>query len=61
MRRIVQRRIRHEGDGVSVAADVNAVVSTNTGTGARTTTGGRQRVQIVQRRGRNEDSRKSGE
>lgn len=57
VRKVVQRRIRHEGEGVNVAADVNAVVVTNTGTGgAKTSTSKRQRVRVVQRGGRTEVS-----
>lgn len=52
VRKIVQRRIRRQRDGVDVAADVNAVVATNTGGGGgRTTASSRQRVQVVQRKG----------
>lgn len=62
VRKVVQRRIRHEGDGVNVAADVNAVVSTNSGgRGAKTTTSRRQRLRVVQRGGRAEVSERTGE
>ena len=57
MKKVVQRRIRREGDGIQLAADVHAVVATNTGRpGAATTTAttasNRQQVRIVQRGGK---------
>jgi hypothetical protein len=38
MRRVIRKRVRHQQDGVSLAADIDAVISINTGTGATTTT-----------------------
>ncbi|MEA2685873.1 MAG: hypothetical protein QOE93_1068 [Actinomycetota bacterium] len=55
MRKIVNRRIRHEGKDGSVVADVQAVVSTNTGASAQVTAeSGGQKVRIVQHNGHTE-------
>jgi len=37
LRKIIQRRIRHEREGVSVVGDVNAVISANLNEGASRT------------------------
>jgi|GEM_PF-3641365 len=55
MGRTVNRRIRRQGRNGSVVADVQAVVSTNTGASAEVTaTSGSQKVRIVQRNGKTE-------
>jgi len=55
MRKIVQKRIRHSGDGVNVVADVNAVVATTVSkAGGATGASRRQSVRIVQKGGRTE-------
>jgi hypothetical protein len=54
-KKIINKRIRRAGKGWNVAADVNAVVSSNVnepGTKSRTST--RQRTRIVQRSGRDQ-------
>jgi hypothetical protein len=57
MRKIVNRRIRRQGKGGSVVADVNAVVTGNVGKAGRTTAEStRQRIRIVQRNGHTEVS-----
>lgn len=53
IRKIIQRRIRHQGKAVSALGDVNAVISANVSEGSshsRVSTRSRQR--IVQRSGR---------
>lgn len=51
IRKIINRRIRHEGDGVDVVGDVNAVISANVGErGGSSHVSSKQRV--VQRSGR---------
>ncbi|MEA2933287.1 MAG: hypothetical protein QOI56_2072 [Actinomycetota bacterium] len=55
MRKVVNRRIRRQGKGGTVAADVTAVVSANTGADARVTAASStSKVRIVQRKGRTE-------
>lgn len=58
MRKILNRRIRRQGKGGTLAADVSAVVAGNVGKPGRTTTAGskRQVLRIVQRKGRTEVS-----
>jgi hypothetical protein len=52
MRKVIKRRIRRQVGGVNVAADVDAVVSINTGQeGQVTRTKARSRRRIVQRSG----------
>lgn len=49
-KKVINRRIRRSGKGFNVAADINAVVSSNAGergTGSRVSS--RQRTRIVQR------------
>ncbi len=53
IRRIVNKHLRHEQDGVKVAADVNAVVSANVGEqNSVSHTSRRQRTRVVQRSGK---------
>jgi hypothetical protein len=55
VRKVVRKRVRRAGDGVNVVADVNAAISTTTGTnGNVAATTRRQSVSIVQRNGRTE-------
>jgi hypothetical protein len=56
MRKVVQKRVRHSGDGLNVVADVNAVVAATTGRkgGGTAATAKRQSVRVVQKNGRTE-------
>jgi len=55
MRRTISKRIRKQGDGVSVVGDVNAVVAANTGKrGEKQQLSRRQRIRVVQRGDRTE-------
>ncbi len=55
MRKIVNRRIRRQGQAGNVVADVTAVVAGNTGGTARVTAqSGGKKIEIVQRDGRTE-------
>jgi len=49
---IIRRRIRQEGDGVSVVADVNAAVAGSLGESGATKTSVSSRSTVVQRSGR---------
>jgi hypothetical protein len=52
VKKVFKRRIRHEKDGVNVAADIDAVVSLNAGESGQTSvTRSRSRSRIVQRSG----------
>jgi hypothetical protein len=58
LKKIIQRRVRHTGGGVTAAGDVNAVVSANIGEGlSRTHVSTRSRQRIVQRSGRTQVTR----
>ncbi len=52
MRKVIRRSVRRSGKGVNVAADVDAVVVSNVEPRERSGASRRQRVRIVQRRGR---------
>jgi hypothetical protein len=54
IRKIINRRFRHAGNGVQTAGDVNAVVSANVGEprGSVSHTSSRRRSRVVQRSGR---------
>ncbi len=53
IRRIIRRRVDHDEGGVSVAGDVQAVVSANVGdAGAASSTRASSRQRIVQKHGR---------
>jgi hypothetical protein len=54
IRKVINRRLRREGGGMNVAADVNAVVSANVGEpgGSVSRTSSRQRTRVVQRSGK---------
>jgi hypothetical protein len=53
IRKIIQRRIRHAGDGVNAIGDVNAVIAANVNKGgSRTHVSTRSRQRVVQRSGR---------
>jgi hypothetical protein len=59
IRKVFRRRVRHEGNGVNVAADINAVVSANVNEpGSRSSVRSRQR--IVQRSGRVPEHERGG-
>jgi hypothetical protein len=52
VRKVIKRRIRHEKDGVNVAADIDAVIAVNTGQPGQTSRNRvRSRRRIVQRSG----------
>ncbi len=53
MGKVVQKKLRHSGDGLNIAADVNAVVATNSGGGAAASSR-RQSVRIMQKNGHTE-------
>ena len=49
-KKVINKRIRRSGKGYNVAADINAVVSSNVGErGRRSKVSSRQRTRIVQR------------
>jgi hypothetical protein len=51
-RKIINRKLRHEGEGVQVAGDLNAVVAGNVGRkGSGSHVSSRQSTRIVQRSG----------
>ncbi|MGH2683131.1 MAG: hypothetical protein ACRDIX_07850 [Actinomycetota bacterium] len=55
VKKVIKRRIRHQKDGVNLAADIDAVVSVNTGESGKTSvTRSRSRSRIVQRSGGSE-------
>ena len=55
VRKVIRKRIRHEGRGTSVAADINAAVVVNANEpGSRSSVRSRQR--IVQRSGRRSEA-----
>ena len=53
MRKVVRKKIRHQGDGIDVVADVNGVVAGNIGQRDSSTVGvsSKSRTRIVQRSG----------
>jgi hypothetical protein len=52
VRKVFKRRIRRQEDGVNLAADIDAVVSVNTGESGKTSvTRSQSRSRIVQRSG----------
>ena len=63
-RRIFNKRIRHDGEGAQVAADLNAVVVGNVGKkGSSSGVSSRQQTRVVQRSGKTvvSDSRHDSE
>ena len=60
IRKIVQERIRHAGEGVNVAGDVNAVVSANVNEPGPSHTSVSSRQRVVQRSGRAKASKREG-
>jgi hypothetical protein len=55
VRKVVQKKIRRSGNGVNIAADVNAVVATSTGkSGGGAAVSRRQSVRVVQKNGHTE-------
>jgi hypothetical protein len=54
IRKVINKRLRREGDGMNVAADINAVVSANVGEpgGSVSQTSSRRRTRVVQRSGK---------
>jgi hypothetical protein len=52
LQKIIEKAIRHTGDGSTVAGDVNAVVSANVGeSGSENRVSSRRRTTVVQRSG----------
>jgi hypothetical protein len=49
MRKQIRKRIRREGDGVNVAADVDAAISITTGKGERNVVRSSSQSTVVQR------------
>jgi hypothetical protein len=54
LRKVIQKQIRRDADGVSVAGGLNAVVSANVNEPGTTETSVRTKTRIVQRNGRTE-------
>jgi hypothetical protein len=54
LRKVIQRTLRHEKDGVNVAGGINAVVNANVNEPGETRTSVRSKTRIVQRNGRTE-------
>jgi hypothetical protein len=54
LRKVIQRQIRRNADGVSVAGGLDAVVSANVNEPGTTETSVRSKTRIVQRNGRTE-------
>jgi hypothetical protein len=54
LRKVIQRQLRHNKDGVSVAADINAVVSATVNEPGVTKTTVSSKSRIVQRGGKTE-------
>jgi hypothetical protein len=54
LRKVIQKRLRRDGDGVSVAGGLDAVVSANVNEPGRSETNVRSHTRIVQRNGRTE-------
>ena len=54
LRKVIQRRIRAEADGVSAAGGIDAVVSANVNEPGSNQTSVRSKTRIVQRNGRTE-------
>jgi hypothetical protein len=53
IRRVINKHLRRESDGVQVAGEVNTVVSANVGErGSVSHTSNRQRTRVVQRSGK---------
>jgi hypothetical protein len=48
MRRVIKKRIRHQDRGLNVAADVNAVISVDEGSGETQKTVSKSHSRIVQ-------------
>jgi hypothetical protein len=62
VRKVIQRRLRHEGKGINVVGDVNAAVSANVNEPGPTHTHVSTRQRVVQRSGSKQaESRGSGE
>lgn len=60
LRKIINKAVRHQGDGTNAAGDVNAAVAANVGEqGSETAVSSRQSTRIVQRSGRTEISESS--
>jgi hypothetical protein len=56
VRKVVQKKVRRSGDGLNIAADVNAVVATSSSSsaGGGASVSRKQSVRIVQTNGRTE-------
>ena len=61
VRKLIQRRLRHENEGMNVSGDVNAAISANVNEPGPSRTHVSTRQRVVQRSGRRQaDERKSG-
>jgi hypothetical protein len=54
LRKVIQKHLRHDADGVSLAGAIQAVVSANVNEPGTTVTNVRSETRIVQRDGRTE-------
>lgn len=54
LRKVIQRTLRHEKDGVNVAGGINAVVNASVNEPGESRTSVRSKTRIVQRNGRTE-------
>jgi hypothetical protein len=54
LRKVIQRTLRHQKDGVNVAGGINAVVNANVNEPGESRTSVRSRTRIVQRNGKTE-------
>jgi hypothetical protein len=52
MRKRIRRRIRHQGEGVNIAADVDGVISVNRGSSQSQSVSVKSHSTVVQRGGR---------
>ncbi len=58
VRKIIQKRIRHDSDGVNVAGDVNAAIAANVNEPGPSHTHVSSRQRVVQRSGRTKAERR---
>ncbi len=60
LRKVLQRRLRHESEGVNVAGDVNAVIAANVNEPGPTHTHVSSKQRVVQRSGRGKTDGEAG-
>ena len=58
VRRLIQKRIRHEGGGLNVVSDVNAAISANVNEPGPSRTHVSSRQRVVQRSSRTTDAKR---